>query len=230
MKRLLFALAAIPLSFSATVNAELAHADWQAGGDKAITLDSDTGLEWLKLDNTAGLSINNVLSEMGEGGLFEDWRLPTSQEVQSLLETVLPEFAWNDEATATTYSSANYSSYQATWNNWLGTVSYTFKGTGSAYNKYWYSYGLHVESDNTVHSTGTYRWHRNAWGSQTHSTVLYDDRYIDGYDFEFSDASTGVYLVSDGGAALPSNVSAPGFLGALSLFVFAGLRRRRQKR
>ena len=72
--------------------------------------------------------------------------------------------------------------------------------------------------------------HRNAWGSQTHSTVLYDDRYIDGYDFEFSDSATGVFLVSDGGAALPSNVSTPGFIGALSLFVFAGLRRRRQKR
>ncbi|APD91978.1 hypothetical protein BM525_19030 (plasmid) [Alteromonas mediterranea] len=228
MKRLFFALAAIPLSFSATVNAELAHADWQADGDNAITLDSDAGLEWLKLDNTVGLSINDVLSGMVEGGAFEDWRLPTSQEVQSLLETVLPEFTWNDEATATTYSSANYSGYSTRWNTWLGTSNYVYKGNGSAYNRYWYSYGLHVENDNTVHLTGTYRWHRNAWGSHTHSTVLYDDRYVDGYDVDFSNAYTGVYLVSDGGAALPSNVSTPGFLGALSLLTFAGLRRRKK--
>lgn len=50
----------------------------------SITRDTDTGLDWLDLTETAGRSYNDISSQFGVGGEFEGWRYATSVEAQTL--------------------------------------------------------------------------------------------------------------------------------------------------
>lgn len=47
--------------------------------------DSQSGLDWLDLTETQGMSFNYVSSQLGVGGEFEGWRYATSQDVEILL-------------------------------------------------------------------------------------------------------------------------------------------------
>lgn len=53
-------------------------------GAGAITNDTATGLEWLDLTFTNGLSYNFVSTQFGSGGQFEGFRYATSLEVDTL--------------------------------------------------------------------------------------------------------------------------------------------------
>ena len=85
MKRILTAAALVALSFAS--HAELVSTDWKTAGDELATLDTETGIEWMDLSETDGLSINTVLSMTSAGGKFEGWRLPTEDEVLTLFES-----------------------------------------------------------------------------------------------------------------------------------------------
>ena len=50
-----------------------------------ITRDTGTGLDWLDVTATSGLSVNDVLAELGEGRLYEGWRYGTATEVDKLI-------------------------------------------------------------------------------------------------------------------------------------------------
>lgn len=65
-----------------SAQAELIEADWQTAGDKLITQDTSTGLSWLDLTQTQGMSIPVVQSLLGT--TFSGWRLPTKTEVVEL--------------------------------------------------------------------------------------------------------------------------------------------------
>ena len=52
-----------------------------------ILKDNRTGLEWLNTINTQGRSISYVQSQLGQGGLFEGWRLAFSSELEGLLSS-----------------------------------------------------------------------------------------------------------------------------------------------
>ncbi len=69
---------------SSTVSAALVSVDWMNPGDKLITRDTSTGLDWLKLTETNDLSYNYVSSQLGPGGAFAGMRYATSQEVIDL--------------------------------------------------------------------------------------------------------------------------------------------------
>ena len=49
------------------------------------TTDTDTGLDWLDLDLTLGMSFNQVNAELGTGGLFEGWQVATLDQAQTFL-------------------------------------------------------------------------------------------------------------------------------------------------
>ena len=71
-------LCAIALLFSANVNATLIdHGDY--------VQDTASGLEWLKLDATIGLSSTQVIDEFGAGGAFEGWQYATGVQWEHLL-------------------------------------------------------------------------------------------------------------------------------------------------
>jgi hypothetical protein len=53
-------------------------------GTDTITLDTDTGLRWLDMTESDGLSHEEVLQELMPGGTFEGFRLATSAELAQL--------------------------------------------------------------------------------------------------------------------------------------------------
>jgi len=80
------ALAVASLSLlMASAHADIISLDWNEAGDNKAFLDSDAGLEWLKLDAAKGMSINEVSGELGDGGLFNGWRIANKTEVSNLL-------------------------------------------------------------------------------------------------------------------------------------------------
>ena len=234
MKRILVALTSVLMMSAA--NAGLVHGDWKTSGDNRVTIDLDTGVEWLKLNNTKNMSVNQVLAQLGDGGSFDGWRLPTSDEVQNMVETILPEFSFNEGQT--TYSSGSYRGYTDRWRSWMGTVNYYLTGDGSSNNRYWYSYGLHVEDDGEVNMSGTFR--RQKWYRKyTHWATIYED--YGSYSMDHTSTNVGIYLVSDGGVTLssindptlnaanpnsPANLSVPGAVAALGIAGLFGWRRR----
>ena len=53
------------------------------------TLDSNTGIEWLDLSETVGMSMDYVVSQTGGGGEFAGWRLPTSDELNVFFDEII---------------------------------------------------------------------------------------------------------------------------------------------
>jgi len=72
------------LSASASVIENLSERDWLRG-DKALTFDESTGLEWLDINLTSGMSLNQI-SVSGILNVFR-WAMPW--EVESLLDAAL---------------------------------------------------------------------------------------------------------------------------------------------
>jgi len=62
-------------------HADLIEADDAFFGTDSVTLDTDTGLEWLDLTESQGLSYNEVVAGMGAGGTYEGWRYASVAEV-----------------------------------------------------------------------------------------------------------------------------------------------------
>jgi len=54
-----------------------------ANGD--FTTDTGTGLDWLDLDLSLGLSVNQVSAQLGTGGLFEGYQIAIFSQVQTFL-------------------------------------------------------------------------------------------------------------------------------------------------
>ena len=52
-----------------------------------VTFDSSTGLEWLDLTETAGLSYNYVKTQLASGGLFEGWAYASLAQVDGLFDS-----------------------------------------------------------------------------------------------------------------------------------------------
>jgi hypothetical protein len=78
------AVAAAITVLTATANATLTSSDWQNAGDGLLTIDSDTGLQWLDWSYTANRSYNDVSSLLGDGSEFEGFRYATEAEMRTL--------------------------------------------------------------------------------------------------------------------------------------------------
>lgn len=50
----------------------------------SFTTDTTSGLDWLDVTASQGLSYNEVVSQMGSGGLFEGWRYASTNELYGL--------------------------------------------------------------------------------------------------------------------------------------------------
>ncbi len=68
-----------------SAQASLIDSDLYGNGDRLITLDSATNLEWLDVTYTVGLTRQSVLAEMTAGGRFDGFRWATRREVEALL-------------------------------------------------------------------------------------------------------------------------------------------------
>ena len=76
----LFLICIIP----AVSNASLVSIDSTRWGAGSLTVDSSTGLQWLDLDLSTGISYNTMLTEQADGGLYEGFRYATATEVETL--------------------------------------------------------------------------------------------------------------------------------------------------
>lgn len=65
--------------------AALIEMDLNTIGDGLVTFDSETGLEWLDLSESAGWSASNVSTGFSAGGTFEGWRYATADEWLQLI-------------------------------------------------------------------------------------------------------------------------------------------------
>jgi hypothetical protein len=69
---------------SFNVSAGTVSVDWKTAGDNLITHDDVSGLQWLDLTETYGLTYDYVSGQLGAGGEFEGFRYATDAEVQNL--------------------------------------------------------------------------------------------------------------------------------------------------
>jgi hypothetical protein len=214
MKRIGLLIAAGTL-FSSVAHAELISTDWKVEGDGYSTLDTISGKEWLDLSLTSGMTYNQVASQLGEGGEFEGWRLPTEDEVLTLLDNSILDKNLIDYGDYSRNASTVYSGeFAAAFGNFIG---------------------INAEGDNNkVGFSGVYSnllYTYESRGEYSKDTVV-----------AYLSLVAGVYLVSDGGMTLGSttdpvisnyqgatNVNAPLAFGAIGLMLAgAGLRGRKK--
>ena len=188
MKSLLAATLAVTMAGSA--NAGYISLDWQEEGDELAFLDEDAGLEWLMLTETAGMSLNEVVTELDEGGMFEGWRLASRSEVTDLFIDVIDYASFNEGTTSTTWSGARGNIY----GEFTGLFGWVYTNSSAKY-----SYGLYLNDMETSTLTDEVLMGGVKYAGNTYLLEDYDSIY---YNMNWSSGTTGVYLVGDGGATL----------------------------
>lgn len=172
-------IAATAISFGA--QAELISTDFKEVGDARATLHQETGLEWLDLDYTLGMTQAEALSLTGSGGELEGFRLPTLAELEALLAEIFPIAAANnviDGGWAWQTSSVDEAM------NFRSLFAETRMDAH-------YQYGLFGLDNGTFSVSGSYI-----------SGLYAGTNFTDGSLQSHGDA--GVWLVSDGGVTLSS--------------------------
>jgi len=228
-------LLATSLTIAPLANAALVDTDWKDAGDELATLHEETGIEWLKLYNTLDNSIEEALSQTGEGGLYEGWRLATVSEIHDLIYYL----GSANSNIANNIDTLNYQvslSYTSTWaGEWREAMGRTYYVDGDRV----LSYGLALDDDGNELWFGNRRMFSN--GTQNFNL----NREVSQLPYDPTDQGKwGVFLVSDGGTTLSSindptlnannpnapvnTVSTPFTLGAL-LMVMGGIAGRRRK-
>lgn len=190
---------------TAQAQAELVASDWLVAGDQRATLDTASGLEWLDLNETFGLSFNEVQSQLDS--TFAGWRLPTAAEVDALMTGQFGPLATGPNVSAGWQSSAIQQ-----WQSLMGETGFAFNG-------------LHLDHGNRLIYSGV-----DPRGIAGGDIMYFDNRWV--LDFDTVYGASAVWLVSDGGLTLSSrqevgDVPAPLGLGALTLAGLIGWRRRR---
>lgn len=219
-----------------TAQAALVETDWNNAGDGLATLDTDTGIEWLDLTQTLGLTINQTEGLLSS--TFDGWRLPTRAEVTQMMVIALPsQAAWVEASLLQPNGS-----YQ----------SLTDPTVGSEVNNFIAFFGATYDWASATGSVGMVKNDPGQAFSVIHSGV--QDRHSDGAkrlwsnddlvnDYDWYASSFGVYLVSDGGTTLSSqldpslnsnnanapttDVSSPALLGLIGLGLLGFASRRR---
>lgn len=86
------------LTLCGVADAALIERDWINVGDKLITYDSETGLEWLDVPVTQGLSFDSVRTKIAHETIYESFRYATAAEVRVLQDYIFP-FLYVDNPT-----------------------------------------------------------------------------------------------------------------------------------
>ncbi|MFN3709485.1 MAG: hypothetical protein ACK4GU_04420 [Alishewanella aestuarii] len=208
---------------STQANAEFIHTDWIVTGDKKVTLDTTTGLEWLKLDySRRSATLTSYDTKIQEGGVLFGWRQATQDEVESLM---LSFFSW-----LTPQSTHNSAVNKIPYSDYAARDAFlTFFGRSASIDHH-YSYGAYKDETGAMRVAGVSRWNG---GSVAFDSIFQNDGYVSGW------------YVSDGGLTLSSindpminianpnapinmaDVSAPaGLAAAGALMLILGARRK----
>jgi|TARA_B110000196_G_scaffold231469_1_gene199945 hypothetical protein len=220
-KRIL--LAASLMTMAGASQAEIVHANYYSG-DQMVTVDSDTGLAWMKLDMTQAYDLNTIEATFAEGEDFEGWSVATSEQVKTLWDSFFDVGTYNKNAFSTNFIGPSYGVEIAEFNKFKEYV-----GGGE-----WGSPGY-------TYSVGEF-WQNEASNEKgAAGFIATDDGYGHYYSpwapdhSEFGNLAAGVYIVKD--ASLVSvngnyalNVPVGGaVIASLGLIGLAGMRRRKAK-
>lgn len=221
-------------AFSIQAQAAFVSTDWKAQGDSRATLHEETGIEWLKLPETSGMSINEVISQLDT--TFAGWRLPTKAEVTTMLSA-----SWGINLPQTSWSSTAYNPNITTHHNRLGASFVNTPGAPNAVHTWAYTqtYAMYLDDAGLVNYSGAYY----PGGTTTHA---YSNTLVSGgTNPDYKLYAYSVYLVSDGGTTLSSvndpslnvnnpsapvnnaDVNAPATMSALMLSLGLLMRRRK---
>ena len=195
-----FGFASFLVLSALNANAELISTDWLVDGDASVTLNTESGIEWLKLDNTDGKSIAAIQAELNT--TYQGWRLPNEAEVLNYMNTAfyqLGTLSATDYKTELGYS--NFNSVVRSIKNTTGMTDYKIiHQTGGARPQH-KSYGLYLSQDGDVLRAGA---EANAAGYTGKSKIILSTGSNFGNNIDYSSALYGVFLVSDGGTTLSS--------------------------
>lgn len=182
LKKLLISTVVVFMSSGA--NASLIKGDWQEQGDNLSVVDTVTGMEWLSMTETIDMSINDVSAELNS--TYAGWRLPTTEEVDGLLNNF--------------YYTNMQSIYLNVRKYYYDVISDKMGRTtigGQAF-----SMGRYLNTPDNIFGpydvlmAGISRFN-------TYNNQIYRAHRQDG-DMDTHDITSGVFLVSDGGATLAS--------------------------
>jgi hypothetical protein len=188
MKKISLLALVVSLSISSVANAGFVSLDWKADGDSQASLHEETGIEWLKLNNTGFMSISDVKAQLGVGGTFEGWRLPTVSEVAGVNNYIWGTTFGDTELVREDIVSRDAATLYAQYSDVFGVV---YKAGNPAT---YMTKGLFVDPDD-----GTTRYSGSSYYSSNGRFVK--DNYNDTFNSEVSKHATfAVFLVADGGA------------------------------
>lgn len=222
VKAVFFAL----FAFSGMAQADLVATDWKTSGDALATLHEETGIEWLDLTQTDGMSIQEVIDQTNQGGTFEGWRLPTFDEIDTFVR-----YAFNGKLPANSTQTQGGNINEPVYRNFTDIMGLTHTAGDRRH-----SLGLGADDNGSIYSFGVL-----GYTSGGTSTFFRSGHSEASYTFDTARPEAGVYLVSDGGVTYSSindptlnarnpnapinNVPAMGLAG----LAFAGLAFRRKK-
>lgn len=193
------------LSFSAHVSAEIFTSqsgdefrmvDVASEGDELAVLHYDTGLEWLNIRETWGMSmadVNNALQ-----GDLQGWRLPTNEEVEVLISSFFS--GWD-------YSSETYTTIRDHWS--YHPVDEFGRMFGNGGTSATYTIAKYYDESGVIRIAGGYV------NGRVYSLIYGPES---SYSHDETDTRYGAFLVSDGGVTMSSindpslninNVNAP---------------------
>lgn len=202
---------------SINVNAELLSVDFQNEGDNYVTLDTQSGLEWLDFSFTR----NDKYRDYYNGGY--GFRIPTNAEVEALFTNNISSV---DDPYVSGLIYPDGDTSDIAWLNLLlGTAWVT------PYPSLYYSYGFYKDEDGDMALFGSH--HTNAIYGLDNKSYFGDSDYSHKY---------GILLVSDGGVTYSSlndptintgvsdaSVPLPASLGLLALSMLGFGARRKSK-
>lgn len=184
-----------PASFAA-----LQYTDWKTAGDQQALVDTETGIEWLRLPNTKGMSMYQVKQLLGTQ--FKGWRLPTGAEVEQMMDNYYTQPL---NVGQTVFSRNMNIPLIQQWTTLFGTTSY-FLNSGAETAQ---AYGMYYEDPNPynlqIRMAGAY--HQHSWtaqGQHSYVSTFYEDYTSVDYRETYVSTSMAVFLVSDGGVTYSS--------------------------
>lgn len=232
LKNVLLGLSLSVASLGANAALITNHSFESESGNMAVTLDTTTGIEWLRTSYTSGDSYNDVLARLD--GDLSGWRLPTEDEVRNLLVSnyskISPESGGRYSFTSYGNGTAEYRTAGYVMSYILGSSSSNLRYSGTA------SYGLYVDDNDEINSFGFRKD-----GSFYFRTVGMDNGVV--YDEDYSHSYVGYFLVSDGGLTVqsianpslnaenensPFSVPVPFALGGLALMALFASRKQKK--
>ena len=124
---------------STNAHADFISKDMFSVNDNLSVLDTDSGLEWLSLTETSGLSLNQVSSRLNTD--FSGLRLATENEVLEMIYSFYPQ----TQGRTSSYMSNQDPSEMQSFINLFGNSGLTST-----------AYGMHTNSFGMVSMTGVY--------------------------------------------------------------------------